>query len=281
MAISLLSPPLVEPELPQLESPKEPRTPRPALRVPARSRIRSSLPGAQEEDTLGGWLLRRLAPGEATLWVGSPSTVEPVLEDLYATVAGSGGEISLVEGANRFHPYRIGERARCQNVDAESVLSRIRLARAFTAYQLVGLVDAWEREVRRHPPALLVAHDLPALFEGEELPREERVPLLTHVAGTLERLLERTRLPLLLVLPGGFDRFPGLADRGPRFAEMLRFRPGPERLAVESYRDGRTLAIVARPPGQRGLEQFAPTGRTEVIAWAAPSRPTARRSRSG
>jgi hypothetical protein len=281
MTLSLSAPPLVEPELPRPEGPAEPRTRRPALRVPARSRSRPALPGAQEEGTLCGWLLRRLSPGEATLWVGPPSTVEPVLEDLYACVAGSGGPISLVEGANRFHPYRIGERARCRDLDAESVLARIRLARSFTAYQLVGLVDRWEREVRRHPPALLVAHDLPAMFEGEELPREERVPLLRHVAQTLHRLLDRTRLPLLLVLPGGFDRFPGLADQGPRFAEMLRFRPGPERLAVESYRDGRTLAIVARPPGQRGLEEFASTGRSEVIAWAAPSRPTARRSRSG
>lgn len=227
------------------------------------------------------WLARRFAPGEATLWVGPSRETEALLELLYGGVVAAGGRLSLLEGANRFHPYRIAERARSFGAEPGDALERIRLARAFTGYQMVALVDRWPREVRAHAPSLLVAHDVPALFFASEFPQEERGPLLAHVARCLAKLARATRLPLLLTAPGGLDGFPGLADEGPRLFDLVRLRPGPAGLRLEAYRESTRMDLVRRPDGQRGLEEFDGGPEGEVTAWAGRSRRTAKRSRSG
>jgi hypothetical protein len=162
------------------------------------------------------------------------------------------------------------------------MLERIRLARAFTAYQMVAMVDGWSSEIRAHRPSLLVAHEIPELFhDAEELPIEERRPLLAHVAHRLGTLAHRTGVPLLVVLSEGLGRFPGLTDSGPRLYDLVRARSQGEGALLEAYRDGRRLATVRRPAGQLGLEAFGPSDEREVIAWDGPSRPIVRRSRNG
>jgi len=249
--------------------------------APRARRVRAASP-LPSEPALFAWLARRLAPGEATLWTGPRVAVEPILELLYAGNALARGRLSLLEGANRFHPYRIGELGRSFGVDATDVVRRIRLARAFTAYQMVALVDGWAAEARRHPPTLLVGHDLPALFTADEIPDDERAALLRHVARTLAELARDVRVPLLLTLePGGLDRFPGLADEGPRWCDLVTFSRGPSTLRLRALRDDARLALVPRPAGQRGIEEFGGGVAEEVIAWDAPPRRTVRRSRSG
>ena len=245
-----------------------------------RGRARPLLPS---EPALFPWLARRLAPGEVTIWAGPSVAVEPLLELLYVGSARARGRVSLLEGANRFHPYRLGELGRALGVDARETVRRIRLARAFTAYQMVALVDRWAREVRQHPPTLLVGHDLPALFTDDEIPPEEQVGLLRGIARGLAALLRRVDLPLLLTLgPEGATGFPGLADEGPRWSDYVTFARGAESLRLRALRDGACLTLVARPAGQLGMEAFG--GRSsagEVIAWDVPPRRTARHSRSG
>ncbi len=246
---------------------------------PRRARAASVLPSSP---ALFPWLARRFAPGEATLWVGPRPAVEPILELLFAGNAVARGRVCLLEGSNRFHPYRIGELGRSLGVDATETLRHIRLARAFTAYQMVALVDGWAAEVRRHPPTLLVGHDLPALFADDEIPAEERAALLRHMARSLGPLLEAVRLPLLLTLgPGGFSQFPGLADEGPRWCDLVTFARGPGTVRLRALRDDARLALVPRSAGQRGIDEFGGPVAEEVIAWGVPPRPTARRSRSG
>ncbi|MGI0131486.1 MAG: hypothetical protein ACREDK_00070 [Thermoplasmata archaeon] len=247
-------------------------------RVARRTGSRHVLPSAPP---LFDWLDRRFSPGEATLWVGPPSATEPLLELVYAASVRAGGKVSLLEGTNRFHPYRVGETGRALGLDPERVLARIRLARAFTAYQLVALVDAWSDEVRRRRPSLLVAHEPSTLFLTDEVPEEERAPLLRHVARTLGEVARAARCPLLLAVTGGFSRFPGLKEHGPRWFDLVRLAPHADGLRLEGYRDGSRLTVVLRSPGQRGLEEFTDTGSEEVTTWAAPFRRTARRSRRG
>jgi hypothetical protein len=228
-----------------------------------------------------GWFARRFSPGEATLLFGPSRPVDHLLEMFYAGSAAAGRRLSLIEGANRFPAYRIAERGRAFGVDPAEVLRRIRLARAFTVYQLVALVDGWAREVRRSRPHWLIAHELPALFYASECPEEERTPLLEHVAETLHDVAESTGRPLLLTSDGGFGHFPGLRERGPRFFDLLRVTARPHRLQLDAYRDGARLALVHRSPGQTGLEAFDPAGPEEVMAWDARYRPTGRRWRNG
>ncbi|HTP56151.1 MAG TPA: hypothetical protein VML53_05770 [Thermoplasmata archaeon] len=262
-----------------------PPIPRPRLRLPPRTgrRRRAAASILPEAPALFPWLARGLAPGEATLWCGARAAVDPILEMLYAGSALARGRISLLEGANRFHPYRIGELGRSLGLGADETLERIRLARAFTAHQMVALVDGWAREARRHPPTILVGHDLPTLFWDGETPPDERDALLRHVARTLADLLASVDVPLLLTFgPDGPARFVGLDDGGPRWADLVRFERGPTTLRARALRSDARLALVPRAAGQRGIEEFGePAPAEEVIGWDAPCRRTARRSRSG
>ncbi len=250
-------------------------------RLRSRPRPRSPQRFLPEDPALFGWLSRRFAPGESTLWIGASTAIDGLLEMLYAAIALVRGRVSVLEGANRFHPYRIGEQGRILGIDPVDVLARIRLARAFTAYQLVALADAWASETRRSHPTLLVAHAPSELFLTDEVPEAERAPLLRHVAETLRDLARYTELPLLITCPGGFEHFPGLWEHGPTLFDLLRFTPGTRQLVLDAYRDGAQLALVARVPGQHGLEEFGPTEGREVIAWGARPRRTVKRSKSG
>jgi Rad51 len=254
----------------------------PRFRLGPRVRRSRTTAGLPSSPALFPWLARRFAPGQLTLWTGARVALDPVLELLYAGNALGHGRISLLEGSNRFNPYRLGEVGRGLGVDAAEVLRRIRLARSFTAYQMVALVDAWSAEARRHPPTLLIGHDLPAAFSIDDVPEDERAALLRHVAGTLRTLAESLRVPLLLTLdPAGPVSFPGLGDAGPPWCDLVTFTRGPGALRLRALRDDARLALVARPPGQRGIEEFGGGAAGEVIAWGAPSRRTARPSRSG
>jgi hypothetical protein len=244
-----------------------------------RARATAGLPSAPP---LFPWLARRFAPGQLTMWVGARAALDPVLEMLYAGNALGRGRISLLEGGNHFNPYRLGEVGRGFGVDAAALLRRIRLARSFTGYQMVALVDAWSAELRRHPATLLIGHDLPAAFSIDEIPEDERTALLRHVAGSLRALAEATRTPLLLTLdPTGPAGFPGLDDAGPPWADLVSFARGPGALRLRALRDDARLALVPRAPGQHGIEEYGGGAAGEVIAWGAPSRRTVRRSTSG
>ncbi|MCI4351988.1 MAG: hypothetical protein L3K14_01175 [Thermoplasmata archaeon] len=255
----------------------------PGPRIPVR--IRRRLPARRvlpDAPALFGWLGNRFAPGEATIWTGASSAIDRLLELLYAGSTLADGRISLLEGANRFNPYRIAEQGQALGLEPDPVLAGIRLARAFTAYQLVALVDGWSAEARRRRPTLLIGHELPALFGNpEELPPEEREPLLRYVAERLADLVEGTGLPLLLTVSEGVATFPGLAEKGPRFCDLVRLIPRPAGVELASVREGRRLLMVHRSPGQLGLEEFAPPDATqEVNPWAAPPLPTVRHSRN-
>jgi len=262
----------------------EPRVrsaPRPRAGTASPRRTRPDLALLPDAPALYPWLARRFAPGEATLWVGPAPYVETLLELLYAGCAAVEGRVSLLEGANRFHPYRISERARALGVEPGEALERVRLARAFTGYQMVALVDAWAKEVERSHPTLLVAHEIPALFFAAEFPVEERAPLLAHAARRLAELVRSSRLPLLVTSATGLAGFPGLADDGPRLFDMVRVEPKSNGVHLEAYREAAHLALLERPDGQRGLEEFAPDWREEVSRWGGRSRRTGKRSRSG
>jgi hypothetical protein len=289
MVDALLTEPVLAPDdlLAEEVFPPGPKSPFPSS-PPVRPKLAPhphrtrTLPLLPSEPAIFPWLARRFTPGEATVWSGPTVALEPVLELLYAGNALARGRISLLEGANRFHPYRIGELGRALGVDATETLHRIRLARAFTAYQMVALVDGWAREVRRHPPTLLVGHHLPTLFADVEIPDEERFALLGHVARTLAALAREARLPLLLTLdPDGFERFRALAEEGPPWSDLVTFARGPGTLRMRAMRHDARVALVPRPAGQTGMEAFGGEFAEEVIAWDVPPQRTVRRSRSG
>ncbi len=226
-------------------------------------------------------MARRFSPGEMTVWSGPAGAIDPLLELVYAGCAAAGGTVSLLEGANRFNPYAIGATGRALGVDATETLRRVRLARAFTVHQLVALAESWPAEIARTSPDLLVAHDLPALFEADEVPDDERRALFDHLARQLADTVERSRRALVVTLAGGLDRFPGLATVGPRLYEVVVVRRSPGGVTrLRAVRENVAYTLAPRASGQRGLDEFGGDAE-EVMPWGEPPRRTVRRSKRG
>jgi hypothetical protein len=56
-------------------------------------------------------------------------------------MAGRGIDVIVLDGANRFDPYRVSSFAKKASIPPVSLLKRIRIARAFTCYQMATLIE--------------------------------------------------------------------------------------------------------------------------------------------
>src|SRR3990170_6721402 len=56
-------------------------------------------------------------------------------------MAGQGIDVIVLDGANRFDPYMVSSFAKKVSVLPEDLLKKIRIARAFTCYQMATLVE--------------------------------------------------------------------------------------------------------------------------------------------
>ncbi|HEV2428565.1 MAG TPA: hypothetical protein VGV64_01800 [Thermoplasmata archaeon] len=232
------------------------------------------------------WLEAAFRPGALTTLHGTPALLDGFLPFLLAAAAANEHEVSLREGANRFSPYAVGAMSRHLGVAPDLTLARIRIARAFTAYQMVTLVDRWAPELatREPPPSLLVASEPGALFGDEAIEPDEAEALCVHVADRLARLARATRLPMLLVEAGlGLP----VSQGSPALArphESLRVtsdRSGVVRLLGE--RRDSSVELVPLRDGPPPLESFGPGGWDPTGLpgrrgeWAGPYRPSGTR----
>ena len=231
-------------------------------RVPHPSRPEGD--GVPRFPPLFAWLARRFAPGQLTLWVGARAALDPVLEMLYAGNALGRGRISLLEGANHFNPYRLGEVGRGLGVDAAEVLRHIRLARSFTGYQMVALVDAWSAEVPvgTRPPSSSATTFRPPLDRryprgraGGAAPPRRGIP--PHA-----RRVDPDPAPPD-ARPARTARFPGLDEAGPPWCDLVTFSRGPVALRLRALRTTPGSRSCPAPPASAGSKSSAaaPPGR--------------------
>ncbi|MGC9308694.1 MAG: hypothetical protein ACP5FL_07970 [Thermoplasmatota archaeon] len=90
------------------------------------------------------------------------------------------GSIVYLDGGNSIDPYHIARRARSQQADADSVLSHIHVARAFTAYQLDTLINRIPDYVQEFAPQLVIVNCVTDLLHDKDVPRQEAHRLLHH-----------------------------------------------------------------------------------------------------
>jgi hypothetical protein len=123
-------------------------------------------------------LLPEPLTGKITLAVVPRRAIQPLL-GLAARLA-LRAPLRVLDGGNCFNAYVVAQILRQQTQEVEAALERIRVARAFTCYQMVTLLD----ETPTTPIATLVL-DLLATFRDETVPLAERQRLLEYC---LERL---------------------------------------------------------------------------------------------
>jgi len=110
-------------------------------------------------------------------------------------LAGRGMDVIVLDGANRFDPYMISSYARRVLIPPDRLLKKIRIARAFTCYQMTTLVGerlaCLLREERgnlqpKKPWVILLG--LINTFWDEDVPEREVRPLLEKSLRKVEEL---------------------------------------------------------------------------------------------
>jgi len=174
------------------------RTPNPELFQPG-------TPNA--ERNIGFWL------DEALLQVKSFSLgkvlfggerVEEISSYVAGWMVGHGIETIVLDGANRFDPYIVSSFARKVLIPPEDLLHRIRIARAFTCYQmatlmgekLTSLLMEENRMARAQKPLVILLGPL-TTFLDEDVPEREVSPLLERSLRKVESLATEG-IPFLL-----------------------------------------------------------------------------------
>jgi len=93
------------------------------------------------------------------------------------------GELRVLDGGNRFNVYPVARAARRQTHDLNGALARIRLARAFTCYQMLAMLAETPADGL---PVLVI--DLLATFYDDNVRLAESERLLRQCIPHLQRL---------------------------------------------------------------------------------------------
>ena len=93
------------------------------------------------------------------------------------------GPVTVLDGGNRFQPYRIAQLLRRHTVDVSTAANRIFVRRAFTCYQMLALLE--DTPARQHPYLVL---DLLTTFYDEQVSLQEAHRLLEACLSQLIRI---------------------------------------------------------------------------------------------
>jgi hypothetical protein len=132
-----------------------------------------------------------LDPGVTVLRTAQPRSA--VLHRLaLQTVRQTDGRVYWVDARNTASTYALNELAAHRRL-----LERVRVARAFTAYQHVGLVERLVDTVTPQTGCLVVPN-APSLYRDDDVPAHEATPLFEAVVGALHEVCTTYDIRLLV-----------------------------------------------------------------------------------
>ena len=110
-------------------------------------------------------------------------------------MAGQGMDVVVLDGANRFDPYVVSSFAKKASIPPENLLKKIRIARAFTCYQMATLVEEKLIALLRQEEAISQTHKLWVILLGpittfldEDVPERETRPLFERMLRKMEEM---------------------------------------------------------------------------------------------
>lgn len=126
-------------------------------------------------------ILPALSPTTLSV-VYAPGAARETISRLTAALA-LRGQVTVLDGGNRFQPYRVVQVLRQKTTRVESAAKNIFIRRAFTCYQMLALLEG--TPALRQPCLVL---DLLATFYDEHVSEREARRLLAACLRELERL---------------------------------------------------------------------------------------------
>ena len=141
------------------------------------------------------------------------------------------GALRVMDGGNRFNAYKVARMLRRLGVEAlDQALARVHVARAFTCYQMVTLL---EQAAPQAAPTLVI--DMLNTFYDESVPLGERRRLLESCLGHLRRISAQAAVVVSVRPPRPPDvDVTGMQQRVQSWADQVWFQE--EVLPVEQPR---------------------------------------------
>lgn len=107
---------------------------------------------------------------------------------------GLSSRVIYIDGRNTFDPYAVSAIAQDYGLEPKSVLEKIFVSRAFTAYQLSALVfEKLEEALKRYRSKLVVVSDIAGLFLDRDVPKIEGRDIFFKMTQHLSNLASRRR----------------------------------------------------------------------------------------
>ncbi len=181
-------------------------------------------------------------------------------------------DVVWIDGGNSVDPYDIGRICRRFGRDRDEVLGSIQVARAFTAYQLVSLIDErLEDEVERTDAGMVVLSCLPDLFLDKEMRWSESYSLLRRCVETALNLTKKKGLVTLITNLGLMKMMQRKSLKGLFYEtadDVIRIERASRALRISLPNRQEWMIYHPVPRYQTTLEEF-------VTTWEGPCRHTA------
>jgi hypothetical protein len=143
-------------------------------------------------------------PGDFVLLCGSHSvsyltTLLCVRAQLPPQLGGLGSGVVFVDGANTFRLYQMSNLARLHGLNPRQVLDNLQIARAFTAYQMITLVQEKLHETLEKTKAkLVIISDIASSFLDEDIIDEEAYILYRNMLNYLSGFAQENDCVLIV-----------------------------------------------------------------------------------
>ena len=192
--------------------------------------------------------------GSFNLLIGRTDLNFRIVDRLAVRFADTGDPVYYVDGAGRSNPFTMAQVLRGVRRDPYGVLSRINIARAFTAHQM----DAIVRESLPSllpAPSLAIVSGIDTLLSDPEVKEDEAWGMMANCLEALEEL-SRAGSAVIVAATGGSRGGEFLRAMGPRAGNWasLKERPGGRiRIVVK---DGRWIDFVPISPLQTVIDDF-------------------------
>lgn len=163
----------------------------------------------------------------------------------------------FIDGGNTFDPYAVSTTAQEYGLEPKSVLEKIFVSRAFTAYQLTALVcEKLEEALKRHNSKLVVVSDIAGLFLDRDVPKIEGSDLFFKMTQHLLNLAARRRVIVVA------SYFPQALSNRSRFLERVLYGKAGTVIGLKKSKGALKLIVARHPSIQPLVVDFPSNGVT-------------------
>lgn len=169
-------------------------------------------------------------------------------------------EVVWIDGGNAVDPYAMSALCKRLRLDKRDVLSSVCVSRAFTAYQLVSLIDEkLQEQVELSSPSTIIVSSITELFLDKDMKWMESHQLLRRCLEDISRVTKEHETITLLT-----NRTHHNARPSPKLAELLyqhsdlsvQMRTRRRGLAIRTSRENRETLFSPVPWNQLTIEDF-------------------------